>query len=158
EREDHVLYASHTIWESYAAFENWTKSEAFRKAHARAGDNKPTTLGHPEFEGFQAIQEVTADGTTRQMAAEEQDHPSSLPRTRHRGSRAAGEAIRDLVRRVGALASRGPGSERCSRPARSAPPGMTGACALRLGAAAGASHNRAKDRQGSRAASEQLGR
>jgi heme-degrading monooxygenase HmoA len=70
EREDHVLYASHTIWASYAAFENWTKSEAFRKAHARAGDNKPTTLGHPEFEGFQAIQEVTADGTTRRLAAE----------------------------------------------------------------------------------------
>src|SRR5262245_49311501 len=70
EREDHVLYASHTIWESYAAFENWTKSEAFRKGHARAGDNKPTTLGHPEFEGFEAIQEVAADGTTRRLAAE----------------------------------------------------------------------------------------
>jgi heme-degrading monooxygenase HmoA len=70
EREDHVLYASHTVWASYSAFEGWTKSDAFRKAHARAGDNKPTTLGHPEFEGFQAVQEVTTDGTARRIAAE----------------------------------------------------------------------------------------
>jgi heme-degrading monooxygenase HmoA len=70
EREDHVLYASHTMWASYAAFEGWTRSEAFRKAHSRAGDNKPLTLGGPEFEGFQAIQEVAADGTTRRIAAE----------------------------------------------------------------------------------------
>jgi heme-degrading monooxygenase HmoA len=68
ERETHVLYASHSVWESYAAFEEWTRSEAFRKAHARAGDNKPTTLGHPELECFEAIQEVTADGTTRRLA------------------------------------------------------------------------------------------
>jgi heme-degrading monooxygenase HmoA len=67
ERDDHVLYASHSVWDSYATFENWTRSEAFRKAHARAGDNKPTTLGHPELECFEAIQEVTADGTTRRL-------------------------------------------------------------------------------------------
>jgi heme-degrading monooxygenase HmoA len=70
ERPDHVLYASHTVWRSHGDFENWTKSEAFRKAHARAGGNKPLTLGHPEFEGFEAIQEVTADGTVRRAAAE----------------------------------------------------------------------------------------
>jgi heme-degrading monooxygenase HmoA len=70
EREDHVLYASHSVWASSTAFENWTKSESFRKAHARAGDNKPTTLGHPELECFEAIQEVTADGTARGPAAE----------------------------------------------------------------------------------------
>jgi heme-degrading monooxygenase HmoA len=69
EREDHVLYASHTMWVSYADFENWTRSEAFRKAHARAGGSKPTTLGRSEFEGFQAIQEVTPDGTVRPSAA-----------------------------------------------------------------------------------------
>lgn len=27
---EYSLYVSHTIWESYAAFETWTKSEAFR--------------------------------------------------------------------------------------------------------------------------------
>jgi len=52
ELEDYVLYSSHTMWRSYADFEGWTKSEAFRKAHARAGGGKPTTLGHPEFEGL----------------------------------------------------------------------------------------------------------
>jgi heme-degrading monooxygenase HmoA len=41
EAQDHTLYASHTVWESRAAFETWTKSEAFRAAHHRAGDNKP---------------------------------------------------------------------------------------------------------------------
>ena len=57
EREDHVLYSSHTMWRSRADFEAWTKSEAFRKAHARAGGNKPLYQGHPEFEGFEVLQE-----------------------------------------------------------------------------------------------------
>ena len=34
EAEDHTLYASHTIWASRDRFEDWTQSEAFRKAHA----------------------------------------------------------------------------------------------------------------------------
>ena len=58
QRDDHVLYASHTIWADYAAFEAWTKSEAFRAAHRNAGDNRPLYLGHPEFEGFEVIQTV----------------------------------------------------------------------------------------------------
>ena len=33
EREDHVLYSSHTIWRSRDDFEAWTRSEAFRLAH-----------------------------------------------------------------------------------------------------------------------------
>ena len=70
EREDHVLYASHTVWRSHAYFEAWTRSEAFRKAHARAGSNKPTTLGHPEFEGFTGLQEERADGSRPVAAAE----------------------------------------------------------------------------------------
>ena len=57
-REDHVLYSSHTIWRSQGDFEAWTRSEAFRAAHARAGGNKPLYLGHPEFEGFEVIQTV----------------------------------------------------------------------------------------------------
>ena len=60
-REDHVLYASHTIWQDHAAFEAWTKSEAFRAAHRRAGQGGgavPFYLGHPEFEGFEAVQTV----------------------------------------------------------------------------------------------------
>lgn len=57
-RDDHVLYASHTLWKSRAAFEAWTRSEAFRLAHASAGGKKSLYLGHPEFEGFEAIQTV----------------------------------------------------------------------------------------------------
>jgi heme-degrading monooxygenase HmoA len=58
QREDHVLYASHSIWADYAAFEGWTKSEAFRAAHRNAGDNRPLYLGPPEFEGFEVVQTV----------------------------------------------------------------------------------------------------
>ena len=53
--EEHTLFASHSVWESAAAFEAWTKSEAFRKAHANAGDAKPAYLGAPEFEGFESV-------------------------------------------------------------------------------------------------------
>ncbi|MFL9894986.1 antibiotic biosynthesis monooxygenase [Paraburkholderia sp. RL17-383-BIF-A] len=59
QKEDHVLYSSHTIWKDYASFEAWTKSEAFRAAHRNAGgDNRVLYLGHPEFEGFEVIQTV----------------------------------------------------------------------------------------------------
>lgn len=56
DRGDHTLYSSHTMWADRQAFENWTHSEQFRAAHRTAGDNKPLHLGHPEFEGFEAIQ------------------------------------------------------------------------------------------------------
>jgi heme-degrading monooxygenase HmoA len=58
--DDHTLYSSHTIWASHAAFEGWTKSEAFRAAHRGAGENKPLYAGHPNFEGFEVLQEVKA--------------------------------------------------------------------------------------------------
>ena len=54
-RDDHVLYASHSIWESGDAFETWTQSESFRKAHAQASAPKGTYLGHPELEVFEAV-------------------------------------------------------------------------------------------------------
>ena len=41
-----------------AVFEAWTRSEAFRAAHAKAGGNKPLYLGHPQFEGFETLQTV----------------------------------------------------------------------------------------------------
>ena len=65
ERDDHVLYASHSLWRSEAAFLDWTRSEAFRKAHGGTGANKPLYLGHPEFEGFTVLQEMTAAGPPR---------------------------------------------------------------------------------------------
>ncbi|MGH7107475.1 MAG: antibiotic biosynthesis monooxygenase family protein [Acetobacteraceae bacterium] len=58
--DDHALYASHTIWRDRADFEAWTRSEAFRLAHRNAGANRSLYLGHPELEGFEAIQTVQA--------------------------------------------------------------------------------------------------
>ena len=54
-RDDHVLYASHTVWESNAAFEAWTRSEHFRKAHAQRSAPKGAYLGHPDLELFEAV-------------------------------------------------------------------------------------------------------
>ena len=55
EDEEATLYASHTIWDSYADFEAWTKSESFKKAHAQARAPQGTYLGHPNFEGFEVV-------------------------------------------------------------------------------------------------------
>lgn len=71
EREDHILYASHTVWRSVDDFEAWTKSESFRKAHANANNSKKLYLAHPEFEGFEVLQEVSADGTRSVLVAAE---------------------------------------------------------------------------------------
>jgi heme-degrading monooxygenase HmoA len=69
EREDHVLYSSHTVWSSFSDFEAWTKSESFRKSHSSAGTTRKLYLGHPEFEGFEVIQEVRADGSKTVLSA-----------------------------------------------------------------------------------------
>jgi heme-degrading monooxygenase HmoA len=53
--DEATLFASHSVWESRQAFEAWTESEAFRKAHAQARAPEGTYLGHPEFEGFEVI-------------------------------------------------------------------------------------------------------
>ena len=53
--EECTLFASHSVWESREAFEDWTRSEAFRKAHAGAGGAKGVYLGHPQLETFEAV-------------------------------------------------------------------------------------------------------
>ena len=53
--EEATLYASHSVWESRAAFEAWTESESFRKAHAQARAPRGTYLEHPRFEGFEVV-------------------------------------------------------------------------------------------------------
>ncbi len=63
EAEDHTLYASHSVWADYGAFEAWTKSEAFRAAHHKAGDNKVLYVGPPQFEGFEVRQTVGRGAT-----------------------------------------------------------------------------------------------
>lgn len=53
--EEYTLFASHSIWDSRQAFEDWTRSEAFRAAHRNAGDTKGIYLGHPQVETFEAV-------------------------------------------------------------------------------------------------------
>jgi heme-degrading monooxygenase HmoA len=51
-----TLFASHSVWESEAAFNDWTRSEAFRKAHAAAGHSpRDFYLGPPQLELFQSV-------------------------------------------------------------------------------------------------------
>jgi heme-degrading monooxygenase HmoA len=57
--EAHTLFASHTVWESRQHFEDWTRSEAFRRAHGGAGRSTGLYLGPPQFEGFEVVQEVS---------------------------------------------------------------------------------------------------
>jgi heme-degrading monooxygenase HmoA len=58
DKGDYTLYSSHTIWADHGTFEAWTRSEAFRAAHANAGGKQTMYLGHPEFEGFSVVQTV----------------------------------------------------------------------------------------------------
>jgi heme-degrading monooxygenase HmoA len=54
--EERTLFASHTVWESEQAFEAWTQSEAFRKAHMAAGNSpRDFYLGLPQLELFEAV-------------------------------------------------------------------------------------------------------
>ena len=55
--DEATLFASHTVWDSREAFEAWTKSESFVKAHRDARAPQGTYLGHPQFEGFDVILE-----------------------------------------------------------------------------------------------------
>lgn len=54
--DEFTLFASHSIWESEKAFEDWTQSEAFKKAHAHAGSKTADIyLGPPQVECFNAV-------------------------------------------------------------------------------------------------------
>jgi heme-degrading monooxygenase HmoA len=61
--EQHTLYASHTVWESRATFEAWTRSDSFRAAHSRAGDHRKLYLDHPQFEAFEVLQTLSPPKT-----------------------------------------------------------------------------------------------
>ena len=50
-------YVSHSTWESRAAFEAWTRSEAFRRAHGQARMPAGVLRGHPRLETFEAVLE-----------------------------------------------------------------------------------------------------
>ncbi len=53
--KDYVLYASHTVWESRAAFDAWTESEQFHNAHTQTKAPKGTYVGHPDVEMFEQV-------------------------------------------------------------------------------------------------------
>ncbi|MCE2437351.1 MAG: antibiotic biosynthesis monooxygenase [Pseudomonadales bacterium] len=53
--DEYVLYASHSVWESEAAFRAWTKSDHFRRAHAKNRAPADTYLGGPKLETFEAV-------------------------------------------------------------------------------------------------------
>jgi heme-degrading monooxygenase HmoA len=54
--DDYTLFASHTEWESEAAFVAWTQSEAFRAAHANAGKSaRDMYMGPPQLEMFESV-------------------------------------------------------------------------------------------------------
>lgn len=53
--DDHTLFSSHALWDSREAFENWTHSEAFRKAHANAGQRREMYMGPPQLECFDVV-------------------------------------------------------------------------------------------------------
>ena len=48
-------YVSHSSWASREAFEAWTRSESFQRAHAQARAPKGTYIGHPQLEAFEVV-------------------------------------------------------------------------------------------------------
>ena len=53
--DEEGAYASHTVWETREAFEAWTKSEAFRKAHAGARMPEGVLRAHPQVRTWTSI-------------------------------------------------------------------------------------------------------
>ncbi len=49
------VYVSHATWQSRAAFEAWTRSEPFRKAHAQARTPAGLLSGHPRLALYEAV-------------------------------------------------------------------------------------------------------
>src|SRR6267154_870070 len=96
--EDHTLYSSHTVWADKAAFEAWTKSEEFRRAHARA-DNKTGEslyLGHPKLEGFDVI--MSRRNSSRAASGEGAMSSTDIARLKAYMAENPGAVIEDVAR------------------------------------------------------------
>jgi heme-degrading monooxygenase HmoA len=50
-------YVSHSTWANREAFEAWTESEAFRKAHGQARTPEGVLAGPPRLERWEAVLE-----------------------------------------------------------------------------------------------------
>lgn len=57
-RDGVTLYASHTAWRDRAAFEAWTRSQAFRDAHKGARSHAEMYDGPPVLETFDSVQSL----------------------------------------------------------------------------------------------------
>ena len=51
--ESETIFISNSEWVSRQAFEDWTNSESFTKAHRRGRTPEGLVLSHPEFEGYE---------------------------------------------------------------------------------------------------------
>lgn len=56
EEGGYTLFVSHSTWRNRKDFEDWTKSEQFRSAHANAGQSKVQYLGPPQLETFDTVE------------------------------------------------------------------------------------------------------
>jgi heme-degrading monooxygenase HmoA len=54
-RDGETTFVSHSEWDSRAAFEAWTNSEAFTKAHRSGRTPEGLVLAHPQFEGYEVV-------------------------------------------------------------------------------------------------------
>ena len=58
ETDAHVLYVSHSRWASKQAFQDWTRSDAFRASHKGAGDHSAVYAEAPVLETFEAVEGI----------------------------------------------------------------------------------------------------
>ncbi len=54
-QDEFTLYASHAIWDDERFFNDWVKSDAFKKAHSGARSSRDMYLEGPRFEGFEVV-------------------------------------------------------------------------------------------------------
>ena len=56
EAEEHVTYATHTMWTEESDFHNWVKSDAFKKAHQQSQRPRPEMFAAPtKLELFNSV-------------------------------------------------------------------------------------------------------
>ena len=62
--DDEGHFVSHSTWQSRAAFEAWTESEAFTKGHRGGGSMEGILLDHPRVELFESVTESAPQPAT----------------------------------------------------------------------------------------------
>lgn len=57
--DDAGHYVSHSSWQSRAAFDAWTESEAFTAGHRGGGSMEGILMDHPRVELFESVTEAS---------------------------------------------------------------------------------------------------